>query len=204
MGNLPYKILEQKQKFQTKTYAVICLILLIWLGFYGFKQWNNYDAAKNGIGSGQEFVAFLKEEALNEETAYKSAKVEFDALDKDINEKLENIFPHDDAYTELTRQIDSYEQQLAKRHNPFEISNINFQGVVEGETYNVLPFRMTIRSSSNNFTNFLHLIENSGTLNGNIRLMDISSIRLNFEDADEEDGPDIISFSVQINAYFQK
>lgn len=203
MSNTTYQILERQQKFQTKVYAFACLLLIVLLGFYGYKQWIRYDMAKSGIGSGEEFVAFLSEESVNEETNYNSLKVEFDALDKEINTKLADIFPPDNAYTELTRQIDSYEQKLAKRHNPFEVSNINFQNVVKKEEYSVLPLRMTIRSSSNNFIKFLHLIENSGTLNGNTRLMDISSIRLNFEDEDEDDGPKIISFSVQINAYFQ-
>ena len=61
-----YQVLEKKQKFQTKMYAVFCGILLIWLGFYGYKHWSLYDAAKNGIGSGEEFTAFLKEEAICE------------------------------------------------------------------------------------------------------------------------------------------
>ena len=47
---------------------------------------------------------------------------------------------------------------------------------------------------------FLHLLENSGSLDDQIRLMDIQSIRLNF---DGEDDSDIINFTVQINAYFQ-
>lgn len=200
-----YQILEKKQKFQIKTYIVLIVILVVGMGTYTFLQWQDYNMAKKGTLEGDQFLEFLKEEAIKEKTSYDGKKVEFDGLYNQMDTKLATIFPPDDAYTSLTRQLDDFEQELAKLHNPFEISNINYQGVVEGENYSILPLRMNIRSSASNFTKFLHLIENSGTLNEDIRLMDLSSIRLSFEEADKESGePDIISFSVQINAYFQK
>ena len=63
--------------------------------------------------------------------------------------------------------------------------------------------RLSIRSSSSNFTKFLHHIENSGNLESGVRLMDISSIKLNFEDSSRAGEASIINFNVQINAYFQ-
>lgn len=200
-----YQILEQKQKFQIKTYFVLIAVVVIGMGVYGFLQWQDYNTAKQGTVDGSEFLGFLGKEAIKEKTEYKNKKVEFDALYKQMDTKLATIFPPNDAYTALTRQLDTFEQDLAKLHNPFEISNINYQEVIQTENYSVLPLRMNIRSSESNFTKFLHLIENSGTLNENVRLMDLSSIRLSFEDAEKDSPePDIISFSVQINAYFQK
>jgi hypothetical protein len=44
----------------------------------------------------------------------------------------------------------------------------------------VLPFTVNIESSEANFYRFLAYIESSGTLSGNVRLMDIQSIQMNF------------------------
>ena len=119
-----------------------------------------------------------------------------------VDEKLEFIFPSTDGYTALTRQLDLFEEELSKKNNPFEISSIEYQTTEELENYSVLPLRMSIESSADNFTKFLHQIENSGSLDDQVRLMDIQSIRLNF--SDNEDESKLIKFTVQINAYFQK
>jgi len=205
MNDIPYKILKQKQKFNIKMYAILCLITVVITASYVFFQWQDYVFARDGINDGGETVDTLKADVLNQEAEYKKSKLEFDAFASSMNDKIEVIFPSKDNYTALTKEIDDISFSLASKSNTFEISNLSFQNVIETEDYNVLPFRMNIKSSNKNFTKFLHKIENSGSLDQDNRLMDVSSIRLNFENFKDDTSTEyLINFSVQINAYFQK
>lgn len=206
MVNLSYSIQKNKEKMYIKTYAILCVLILLSMGFYSYQNWQKYAVVKEASAKNKELINILKTKDSEEKTSYENKKSSYNDLSKEIDEKLAYIFPPTDNYTALTRQIDSFEEKLSKKNNPFEIANIDYQDVVIGETYSVLPFRMSIRSSSDNFTKFLHLVENSGALSDQIRLMDISSISLNFEGSGEESSTqnEIISFTVQINAYFQK
>lgn len=204
-NSIPYKILEKKQKFKVKLYAILLVLLMAGLGTYFYFQWQEYAFAKERVAKGEDLQASLSEEALAQAESYDEVKGEFEGLYTEIDQKLQVIFPTEDDYTQLTRQLDEIELSLAKKSDTFEVSNISFQNVVAEEDYNVLPLRMNIRSSRENFTRFLHLIEESGGMESGTRLMDISSIRLSFENAKEENATeDLVSFSVQINAYFQK
>jgi hypothetical protein len=172
------------------------------MGFYFYKNWQQYSVARAASEKNQELIVALRDRVSDEKAIYDNKKDGFNTLNKEIDEKLEFIFPDEDDYTSLTRQIDSFEEELSRKNNPFEISNIDYQSIVEEGVYAILPFRMNILSSADNFTKFLHLIENSGSLGDQIRLMDIQSIRLNFESSDEGVS-ETINFTVQINAYFQ-
>lgn len=205
MSNVSYKILERRQKLQIKAYLVLCIILLLSMGFYTYKKWEEYSISKTGVEQNKEFITLLREKVTEEKANYEEQKDSFTDLDKTISDKLEMIFPSKDDYTGLTRQFDIYEKQLNKRNNPFEISTIDYQQPIVKEelTYSVLPLRMSIKSSRENFKEFLHLIENSGSFDEEVRLMDISSIRLSFPQSDSEEETQI-QFSIQLNAYFQK
>jgi hypothetical protein len=205
MPDLTYKILERRQKTQTGTYAFLCVFLLVAVGYYSYNNWQQYTEFKTGYEQNQKTISTLRDSVKDEKSDFDYAKPGFDNLNDEISKRLATVFPVDDDYTNLTREIDNYELTLAKKNDPFEIANIDFQSVIETDSYNVLPLRMNIRSSRDNFTKFLHVVENSGVLDSDVRLMDISSVRLNFEStSDDESGPEIINFSVQINAYYQK
>ncbi|MBT7736357.1 hypothetical protein HN709_01595, partial [Candidatus Peregrinibacteria bacterium] len=142
-------------------------------------------------------------EVTEEKVQYEDVKDDAYALNEEIEEKLQYILPPGDDYTELTRQLDAIEEELASVNDPFEVSNLDYQSVQVTPEFSVLPVRMNIRSSAENFQEFLHIVETSGSLDDRLRLFDISSIRLNFEGTDQGVGPEIISFTVQLNAYFQ-
>lgn len=186
-----------------KTYAVLCFILTILFVWYFVGSWRGYAQTKDNHLTNQELINEYKQKASLEKADYEKNKTTFDQLQDEISTKLKDIFPVNDNYTALTRNLDDFEKELANSSNIFEISSIDYQSPVEGKEYNILPFRMNIRSSEKNFREFLHLIEGSGALTDNIRLMEISSIRLNFENSEDETSPDVISFTVQINAYYQ-
>jgi len=200
-----YQIEERRQKMYIRTYAILCVLFASLMGFYTFSKWTDYQYAIQGVAQNNSLIVSLRNNLSTEKAATDAKKTETDQLNKDVAQKLQVIFPTTDDYTNLTKQMDAYELQLSTKNNPFEISNIDYQDPIPGDSYSILPMRMNIRSSSDNFKKFLHMIENSGSLKDNVRLMDISSIRLNFENNDQNPGTNgIISFSIQINAYFQK
>ncbi|MDA1060877.1 MAG: hypothetical protein O3B47_03730 [bacterium] len=166
-------------------------------------KWQELDHAKEGVKNNQALLLDLREKESDEKSIYESKKAAFDQQNKEIEQRIATVFPVSDEYTALTRQIDQYEKELASKSKAFEVSNLDFQNPLVMTDYSILPVRMNIRSSSDNFTKFLHLMENSGSLDDNVRLMDISSIRLNFENSDGKTKVENINFSVQINAYFQ-
>ncbi|MBD3360693.1 hypothetical protein GF366_02725 [Candidatus Peregrinibacteria bacterium] len=203
-AKLTYTIQKRRQKMHIKVYAILILIVVASVGFYSYQKWQEYNLARAAVNINQDLTTVLRNEVSDEKSFYDANKEDFEKLDKEVEEKLAYIFPSDDDYTDLTRQLDSFEVELSKRNSPFEISSIDYQTITENEYYKILPLRMNIRSSSENFTKFLHMIETSGSLDERTRLMDISSIRLNFESTEETARPEIINFTVQINAYFQK
>ena len=205
MADFAYKIEERRQQMYIRTYAVLCLLFVLFMGFYTYGKWQQYQLAIQGVTQNQSYIASLKNGVSSEKAAADSKKDEVTQLNKDISQKLKVIFPTGDDYTNLTKQMDAYEVQLSTKSNPFEVSNIDYQDPIQSDNYSILPMRMNIRSSKDNFTKFLHMVENSGSMKDNVRLMDISSIRLNFENNDQTvNSSEIIDFSVQINAYFQK
>lgn len=203
MSDATYQILARQQKSHIKVYIFLCLILVASMGFYSYKKWQQYALIKQGTEQNKALIELKRDEVKDEGILYEDNKSVFDNLNEEIENKLETIFPSSDNYTALTRQIDTYEQELATKNDPFEIANIDYQNPTSNENYSILPMRMNIRSSTDNFTKFLHLVENSGALDNDIRLMDISSIRLDFGEEGESASKEI-NFSVQINAYFQK
>lgn len=199
------KEFEAKQKSYLRIYMIMCLTVFLSLSGYIYVKGSQYLALKDGVVKNNEMIEVLQNEVAIEKAAYDTNKESFDETASEIAKKMEKIFPENDNYTTLTKQIDLIEDELNRSNDPFEISNIDYQEDAEADEYSILPLRMNIKSSGKNFTKFLHMIENSGALNGELRLMDISSIRLSFQEADENTNADqMITFSVLINAYFQK
>lgn len=205
MPNLSYLIATKREETQVKSYAVLCGILLISFGIFFYAKWQEYSVISTVVDKNKTLISALKEEGANEKAVFETNKSGFNQLKTEIETNLAEVFPASDAYTELTRKMDSFEQKLSSKDSVFEVSNIEYQTVTKKDNYSVLPMRMTIKSSKDNFEKFLHYVETSGSLSDKIRLMDISSIKLNFENNSDLSGKqaEVLNFSVQINAYFQ-
>jgi len=204
MANTTYTIQKRRQKMHIKVYAVLCLIVIVVMGFYSYKKWQEYSIFRDAVAQNTELIAALRVNLTEEIAEYDSSKSGFASLSKEITETLSVIFPETDRYTDLTRQIDQFEEDLYSKNNPFEISSIDYDNIEEDENFQYLPFRMSIKSSRENFTDFLKFVETSGSLESGTRLMDVTSIRLNFQEGEEDSDELIINFTVQLNAYFQK
>ncbi len=205
MAKLAAQIERRRQKIQTRAYLLLCLVLLAVVGVYTYFQFVEYQFISQGVQKSEVLAANLRSGVGEARSQYEENRRVFDQLDRVIEQNLEKVFPTDDDYTELTRQLDSFEESLARGRSPFEVSSIEYQSVVERDSYSVLPFRMSIQSSPENFTKFLHMVENSGVIDGQTRLMSVSSIRLSFRGSPVAGSPaDIITFTVQVNAYFRK
>lgn len=205
MENLSYKILAQRQATQKTAYTVMCLVLLLGIVVYSYFQWQKYMTMKDGIVQNDSTLVTLNKTLADEKTAYFANKEKFDALSKKIDASAGEILPNGDQYTELTRQMDAIEKEL-NTTGAFEIANIDYGTQVFDEQtgFGILPVRMNIKSSQDNFVKFLQMMETSGSFSNKLRLMSISSIRLNFESSSEMIGSKMITFSLQLNAYFQK
>jgi len=199
-----YQLILDKQKKATMAYGSMCLVFLLLIGAYSFFQWTKYQTYNDALALNLERASDLSETVSEIQAKYLEEKPAFEEMQVDLEDTLKGVFPIEENYTELTRDLDKFEARTHRPNNPFVISNLDYQDVKISENgyYKYLPLRMTITASPENFTKFLHYIETSGSLTGKVRLMDMQSIRLNFNEA-KTDGPEIINFSVKINAYFQ-
>ena len=196
---------SSRENTYIRAYVLLILIIVGAAGFYGYKMWTDYDFLKQGFSKNEAAAEALKTLETDEQSTYEEKKPEFKDFTDMVNKNIIAIFPSDEQYTTLTKKMDDIEAQLSTPSNPIEISNITFQKPVKIEGYSLLPLRMTVKSSQPNFLKFLKLIESSGSVDSELRLMDIPSIRLNFEDIISPEGKDnkVLDFTVQLNAYFQ-
>lgn len=207
MENLSYKILVQRQATQRVVYAILCLVLLVIVGGYSYLQWQKFMTVKDGLVQDDSTLLSLNKTLSDEKTVYFANKEKFDALNKKIDSSASEILPKGDQYTELTRQMDAIEKEL-NAIGAFEIANIDYGSPTFDEQtgFGILPVRMNIKSSQDNFIKFLQMMETSGSFSNKLRLMSLSSIRLNFESGSDTAASTskMITFSLQVNAYFQK
>ncbi len=204
MFNISYKILEKRQKNQIKIFAILCGVLFLATATFSYLKWQQYSMTKIALENGKTLIETLRKSETDAISRYNEKKVGFADLQKNIEEKLASVFPDSDEYTTLTKQLDAFESELSKTKSAFEVSHIDFENVTVNEHYAVLPFRMSVRSSAENFKKFLHMMESSGSLDSGVRLMEVSSIRLNFGENAENEESKIIDFTLSVNAYFQK
>lgn len=205
MENLSYKILAQRQSTQKKVYAFLCLILAGVIAGYSYFKWQDYLSAQAGLLQDEATLNSLNDTLDKGKTAYFASKDKFDALNKQIDASASEILPKGDQYTELTRQMDAIEKELSATE-VFEISNINYgsESFDEETGYGILPVKMNIKSSQDNFIRFLQMLETSGSFANKLRLMSVSSIRLNFDSGSASTGSKMITFSLQLDAYYQR
>ncbi|MFA4891235.1 MAG: hypothetical protein WC604_02700 [Candidatus Gracilibacteria bacterium] len=203
MAKVNYQEIIDKQKRGITFYTVLCVLFVGLIGAYTYFNWVDYSLHKEAVAQNETVIQDLKSQTVSEKSEYQNQKKLFDDLSDGIDASLKEVFPAGDDYTELTRAFDHFESETDRNNNKFVISNIEYQDIQVSEdgAYKCLPLRMTISSSEENFTKFLQYIEKSGSLLDKVRLMDIQSIHMSFDESENSSG--VINFSVKINAYFQ-
>lgn len=195
--------------FQLRLYGVLTIILLIAAGYFTYTNVMNFLEIRDQITSNEVIFERLDDNSQQTEAELQKIKEENLDLTQTIQNQLDVVMPNTEDYTSLTRSLDNFASEIHRLRNPFLISNLQFakaKGTSE-LAYEVMPFKMTIQSSSDNFFKFLKFVESSGTLSDETRLIDIQSIIINFVTPTGTEGNtsgrDEINFNVSMNAYYR-
>ncbi|MBU1019333.1 MAG: hypothetical protein ABII07_04795 [Patescibacteria group bacterium] len=183
-----------------KIQIVLALILLLSLGVLGYLKATTYLDLYN-YSHDLETSISNSSAAIDElSSTLAEAKLVFRDTDSSKNEEIANVLPKSEDLTSLTRAFDDFAVENNFSNAPFFISSISYKESYEFDDYMVLPFSMKVESSSDNFYKFLEYIETSGNLDNQVRLMEVTDIAISLSDSDD----DLLSFSLELNAYFQK
>jgi len=196
--------------FQLRLYSVLTLILLVILGYYTYTNVINLMEVRAETATNESLLDDLNATNQRIETELETIKTENQDLTLTIQKQLDLVLPKSESLTSLTRVLESFASDIHRIKNPFMLTNLQFtksKGAQDDLGYEVLPFKMTIQSSYDNFFKFLEFVENSGTLSDETRLLDIQSIVINFVaptgSESNTSGKDEINFNVSMNAYYR-
>jgi hypothetical protein len=199
----------KNKRFQIQVYGVLSVILLLVFGYFTYTNTMKMLDMRSQAASYENLHSSLTVTENRIEEEYLNVKDENRELSQQIRNELQLVFPKNENHTVLTRTLDQLANDLHRSLEPFMINNLQYMSPQEAEDdgFLVLPFKMTIHSSYDNFFAFLRYIQNSGSLNDQTRLIDMPSIVINFvTPAGGEgniSGTKEINFNVSANAYFR-
>lgn len=197
-----------------RTYMGLIIITLGLAVFYGYTQYVKLSGAQNALANEQTQITTLQATETSTLSDYTNLKQSFDQKYSGVLNSLQNVYPTQENYTDLTRQLDVWFKDNNTPFDPVFMSNIQYgQARYDNAVdYAVLPVTMSITGSQDNFMKFLTYIENSGTLADKTRLMDVRSISINFSSSSDNAtgqtgtaaSKPTLDVSLGLNAYFQK
>lgn len=115
-----------------------------------------------------------------------------------VAQQIELVFPAEEELTDITRLFDDFEHKNNFESNPFLISSISYLSISEEDSYRVLPMSIQMTASKKNFLKFVDFIENSGSLESEVRLMSIEDLSIGYPDT----FGGAYTISATVNAYF--
>lgn len=179
---------------------ILAALILMGTLVYGVWQWNERSALNIEATSLQSQVTNLSEESAQLASAYQSIKKDVQAARATAAQELNQVFPTQESLSELTRLLDSFAVKNNFANNPFFVSNVNYQNSVapEGTLYQYVPVSMEVSTSKKNLSKFLEYVETSGSLEGEVRLMSVQELSVNYPN--EYGG--VFEARIQLNAYF--
>lgn len=204
-------MIPQKPSFFLKSstiYSAFSLLLISTTVVYGIFQFRIFKAESAAIIDNEKRVAELSDIIIQEKSRFQKVGEIHAERQRDFEKKIESILPDDENYIDLTRLLDDYFAEQDTANNPVLVSSLRFgKGTPLASTPGIyaLPISMNIEATRNNFFKFLDFVKNSGSLDTGMRLMDITSIQLNFPEGGEviKDLKQKINFTVEMNAYYQ-
>ena len=195
-------------KRQANFYFACVGLILIGLIYYSTTHYFELTDKKTIIDESTHAMSGLSENLDEVAGEYESLKETHNIIKETVSKEVEVVFPGSEKYTELTRDLDAYFKSRNQTDNPLVATNLQYGSpkVSEDGNYYILPLSMTISSSEGNFYDFLNYVDKSGTLSSKTRIMDVTSIKINFRDptGKQKKGGEEINFNVQLNAYYQK
>lgn len=189
-----------------KAYWVLIIMILGLMTYYSYFQFGDLIMKSEAIASQQAVLSNLETDLMLEQKDLEEVAKLKSSLDETLANDLALVFPESENYTTLTRELDAFFQDLGSDQNPIFVSNLQYGGPrLDSEgNFGILPITLTITSSKDNFFKFLNYIETSGTLTNKVRLMDVQSIKINFQKGERKLSSGEVSLNVSVNAYFQK
>lgn len=162
----------------------IGLFVLALAACLGVWQWSELQGIKESTAALQSEVTNLTSFSKTLADDYKEIKVEVTEARDESEQALSQVFPRSEDLTALTRMFDEYSVKNNFESNPFFISTIQYAGNKEGEaassSYRSLDLNLSAESSKKNLSKFLEMIENSGSLEAETRLMSVESLTLSY------------------------
>lgn len=197
----------------TRTFIFMTVIVLIASAIYGYIQYQKLAEVNTAIANGQTQLRDLQSAEKQISADYAAIKDVYEENFDTIRTSIEQVYPSEEYYTDLTRLLDNYViMNNQTTLNPIFMSDLRFSSprIDKENDYAILPFTLTLSTSRDNFEKFLAFVENSGSLEEGIRLMDIRSITMSLPSSEvstfgsdiESDIP-LMNVSMSLNAYFQ-
>jgi len=198
------KTVKEKLTRAQVLFGLILVLGLVLTGIQGMEYWNQRKAI-NETNSNLIAIQRSANKALTEFNEFSQS------IDKNrFNEKeaLAVVFPLEENYTGLTKEIEKYILALNSPDSPIFLSSLRF-GVPakakDSEDFQELPFTMNISASEENFKKVLEYIYMSGDLNTKVRLMDLQSVSFNFDSSSNESqlSNKLVNATLNVKAYFK-
>ena len=123
---------------------------------------------------------------------------------KEVEDALEVVFPKGVDKLGIVKRLEDFATSLDSKYPPFEFNSMTFGSSEVKNGYTVTPISTSIHSSKANFDRFIKLVNISGDINSDIkiRLMEISTISIQYRGVDPKTGEDKgVDFSVKLNAF---
>ncbi len=187
------------------------IFLLVGAAVYGYFEYTKLAMAQEAIAQEEQQLTELTDKQTKFQDEYRNSNSAYQTEFQTINAQIEDVFPLNENYTDLTMKLDKSVNDLSRPNNPIVMSNLDFTRPSEGDgDYMVLPFNLTLNTTRSNFEEFMRYVQNSGELQEGTRLMDIKSLGINFSgfmETAEGEAPinePMQNVNLSLNAYFQK
>ncbi len=202
-----HKLKESSIFFFSIAFAIIALTLF----FHTFPKADGYKEVKQEIVDTNYELTKLKDNKIAVKNEAEKAEEVYNSLVGGVEENLAKILPPEESIGELTRFLEGYAVRFDQEDNPLKVNNISYgkAQLSPNKEYYVLPVKMNIVAGAKNFSNFLDLINRSGSIDEKdffqgepVRLMTIERINISAP-IGEEEVDDVYSFNVEINTFYK-
>lgn len=182
-------------------YLLLTLLILVFGGLVGGLKTRELLAKKAAIGDNGRTLIELQEVLSKEEKSLNETGEVFQTNFKDFKEKTAGILPKEEEYTKLTRILDDFFDKNLKEADVIIANSLQYSpgAKLDIKSVSVLPLSINLVSSRENLFKFLQFVDNSGSLENGVRLLDIRSITMSLPASSKED----ITADLELKAFYR-